>query len=581
MSPRPAARPTPWATIAAAILAGVVLGILGQMWLPIEERLLDGGLVLSGQVSYPAQAVMGLYYKGVWTLLYQLGALVLDAGVGYRAANFVFLLMPPAILTAAFALFIHGLTGRPLFSLAAAILCFMNGYFVSLFASSDYPLLGMAWNTPSTHSHGRFGAVLAAFSFAALVGGREALAAFTAAVLVAIHPVIGVYTVTMLAFGLGVARLAWHRPIVRPVVVGFAAGAGVALTSLAAFLLLRPAMPEVDEAANRVYIEVYSAFWDDHRNRTATRSDLLRVAVLFAVLAVPLLTFLLLRRGRRGAADAGAVALLGAVVVSTALYVLQHWGRALLPDIVLRAIPGRLINMQACFALAVIVGMTVFVADEAARRLRRRQQPKTLGSIFLRHPDAVAVAVAAVLAVRFVPGFVYGVVLAQREPEMVAAQQNLAEIDSPFWSKVRDIGLERLVLTAPELSLKALRYGRLPMALDTTAIDFVPYLPRTATALGTLVERGYGVSFFHPPSALKFLSVLPPGTGRDYWACLSPGQWQGIAQEFGIAALLVPADWTVRLPPMLSDSDYALYAMPAPANVPSGAAEPPCPVRRD
>lgn len=581
MSSLPVAKPTPWATVVAAMLAGVVLGICGQMWLPIEERLLDGGLVLSGQVSYPAQAVMGLYYKGVWTLLYQLGALVLDTGVSYRAANYIVLLMPPAILTAAFALFIHGLTGRPVFSLAAAILCFMNGYFVSLFASSDYPLLGMAWNTPSTHSHGRFGAVLAAFSFAALVGGREALAAFTAVVLVAVHPVIGVYTVTMLAFGLGVARLAWHRPIARPVVVGFAVGAGVALASLAAFLLLRPAMPEVDEAANRAYVEVYSAFWDDHRNRTATRSDLLRVAVLFAVLVAPLLTFLLLRRGRREAADAGAVALLGAVFVSTALYVLQHWGRALLPDIVLRAIPGRLINMQACFALAVIVGMTVFVADEIARRRRHSWQPKTPGSIFLRHPDAVAAAVALVLAARFAPGFVYGVILTQREPEMVAEQQKLAEIDSPFWSKVRELRLDRPVLTAPELSMKALRYGRLPIALDTTAIDFVPYLPQTATALGTLVERGYGVSFFHPPAALKFLSVLPPGTGRDYWACLSPGQWRGIAQEFGIAALLVPADWTVRLPLQLSDSSYALYAMPTQASAPAGGAETPCPLWRD
>lgn len=581
MSPRPLAKPAPWPLILAAMLAGVVMGAFGQRWLPIEERLLDGGLVLSGQVSYPAQAVMGLFYKGVWTLLYQLGALVLDAGVSYRAANFIFLLIPPAMLTAAFALFIHGLTGRPLFSLAAAILCFMNGHFVSLFASSDYPLLGMAWNTPSTHSHGRFGAVLAAFSFAALVGGREALAAFSAVVLVAVHPVIGGYVVTMLAFGLGVSRLAWHRPISRPVVVGFAAGAGVTLASLAAFLLLRPAMPDVDEAVNRTYIEVYSAFWDDHRNRTATGADLLRVAILFAVLTLQLLTFLLLRRGRRGSADAGAAALLAAVAVSTVLYVLQHWGRALLPDIVLRAIPGRLINMQACFAMAVIVGMTVFVADEIVHRFRHRWQPKTLGSIFVRHPNAIAAAVAVVLAARFLPGFVYGVILTQRDPEMVAAQQMLAEIDSPFWSKVRDLGFDRLVLTAPELSMKALRYGRLPIALDTTAIDFVPYLPQTATALGTLVERGYGVSFFHPPAALKFLSVLPPGTGRNYWACLSPGQWQGIAREFGIAAVLVPADWTVRLPLLLSDSNYALHALPAPASAPADATDPPCPVQRN
>jgi|GEM_PF-6745478 len=574
MRSRAVEKPTPWGLIAAAMLAGIVLGVLGQRWLPVEERLLDGGLVLSGQVSYPAQAVMGLYYQGVWTVLYQLGAVVLDAGASYPAANVLFQLVPPMLMTAAFAMFIHGLTGRPLFSLAAAILCFMNGYFVSLFASSDYPLLGMAWNTPSPHSYGRFGAVLAAFSLAALIGGRDALAAFSAAVLVAVHPVIGAYTVTMLAFGLGVARLAWSRPVPRTVLVGFAAGMSITLVSLAVFLMLRPAMPEVDAATNRAYLEIYNSFWDDHRNRTASFRQLLRAGALFVLLSVPLLVFLALRRGRRGVADAGAVALLCAVVASTLLYILQHWGRALLPDIAMRAIPGRLTNMQAPFAMAVIVAMTVFVADEIARRFGHRFKP-------FRFPNAVAVIVVAVLAVRFLPGFGQGLVTMQRDPDMIAARQASAEIDGPFWSKVRALKIDRLVLTAPELSLKGLRYGRLPIALDTTAIDFIPYLPQTATALGTLVERGYGVDFFHPPEVFRFGGILIEDAGRDYWACLSPGQWRPIAQSLGIAALLVPADWKVRLPLLLSDEDYALYAMP-PAVSPDAAtsAETPCPLWR-
>jgi hypothetical protein len=574
MSARAFEKPTPWGLIAAAMLAGLVLGALGQRWLPVEERLLDGGLVLSGQVSYPAQAVMGLYYQGVWTVLYQLGALVLEAGVSYAAANYVFQLIPPMLLTTAFALFIHGLTGRPLFSFAAAILCFMNGYVVSLFASSDYPLLGMAWNTPSPHSYGRFGAVLAAFCFAALIGGRDALAAFTAAVLVAVHPVIGAYTVTLLAFGLGVARLAWRCPVPRTVVAGFAAGMAITLASLAVFLMLRPAMPEVDAATNRAYLEVYDSFWDDHRNRTASLRDLLRAGQLFVLLSAPLVVFLALRRGRRGAADAGAVALLCAVAASTVLYILQHWGRALLPDIAMRAIPGRLTNMQAPFVLAMIVAMTVFVADEVARRFGP-------GFKLLRFPTTVAVTVVVVLAVRFLPGFVQGLVAMQRDPDMIAARRASAEIDGSFWSQVRALKIDRLVLTAPVLSLKGLRYGRLAIALDTTAIDFIPYLPQTATALGTLIERGYGVDFFHPPEVFRFGGILIEDAGRDYWACLSPGQWRPIAQSLGIAALLVPADWKVRLPLLLSDKDYALYAMPPAASSDAGTSdEPACPLWR-
>src|SRR5437763_86534 len=94
-------QPAPWWLIGSAMLIGVVMGVCGQMRIPMEERLLDGSLVLSGQVLYPDHAVMGLYYKGMWTMLYQLGALVLKMGVSYSVANYLFLLMPPALFTGA------------------------------------------------------------------------------------------------------------------------------------------------------------------------------------------------------------------------------------------------------------------------------------------------------------------------------------------------------------------------------------------------------------------------------------------------------------------------------------------------
>jgi hypothetical protein len=580
MNPRASENPAPWRLVLAALVAGLVLGLCGWMWQPVEERLLDGGLVLAGQVTYPPDALMGLYYKGVWTILYQLGALALGAGASYSTANLFFQLIPPALFTAAFALFVHGLTGRPWFSFAVAVLCFINGFLVLLFESSDYPLLGISWNMSSPHSYGRFGAVLAAFAFAALVGGRDALAAFTAAVLISVHPVIGTYVTVLLTCGWGVARVAWNRPVPRGVFAGFAAGLCITLASLAVWLMHRPAMPAVDPAANAPYLEIYSSFWDDHRNRTSSLRRLLRVLVMFVLLSAPLWAFLVLRRGRRGSADAGAVALLFATAAATVLYILQHWGQAFLPEIGMRAIPGRLLNMQAPFMMALLAAVVVFVADEMRPRRPARLATTRWAGPFFRSPNAVALGVVLVMAVRFLPGFVQGLVTTQRDAGMIAAREATREIDSPFWSKVRALRIDRVVLTAPELSLKGLRYGRLPVALDTTAIDFIPYLPQTATLLGTLVERGYGVDFFHPPQVFKFTGALKEGSGRDYWACLSPAQWRPIARSFDVAALLVPANWKVRLPLLLSDANYALYAMPTGAPDANALADPPCPLWR-
>ena len=83
------------------MLVGAGLGFFGYLRFPTEERFLYGSLVLSGNVAFPDQALMLLYYRGVWSLLDQLGALAFSAGMSFTAANLALLWMPPAFLTSA------------------------------------------------------------------------------------------------------------------------------------------------------------------------------------------------------------------------------------------------------------------------------------------------------------------------------------------------------------------------------------------------------------------------------------------------------------------------------------------------
>ena len=563
----------PWWLVVAAMLAGAALGFCGYLRFPTEERFLYGSLVLSGTVAFPDQALMLLYYRGVWSLLDQLGALAFIAGMSFTAANLAFLWMPPAFMTSAVALLAYGFTGRPLFSLLLAILCFMGGSLFLDFGSPDYPLAGIAWYAPNPHSYGRFGQLLAAFSFAALIGGRETLAAFTAACLIAVHPVLGAYTFIVIACGFVFAWLIWKQVVHRGVLLGFGAGLVVTAASLAVFLLTRPTMPDVDQQANQAYLQAYAAFWDSHSNQRATMTELVQVILASIVLALPLLAFLIVHRKPRSSADTGAIALLGAIVASSLLYVMQHWAPALLPGIVTRVIPGRLVNVQAALATPLLASLIVFARDEVVHRYNSRTSGAS--SILLRHPNGVAAALLALLAIGVVPSQVS---IAATRPSQEA------EGDSSFWSNVREQKITGLVLAPAGLAFKALRYGHLPIALDAAAFNFVNYLPRTATAFGRIVERGYGISFFHPPASVRtFLGSLPATAGRQYWACLSPEQWTPIAKELGIVALLVPADWAVRLPPLVADGNYALYAMPRemPPQRPAGGAESVCPLDRE
>jgi hypothetical protein len=270
---------------------------------------------------------------------------------------------------------------------------------------------------------------------------------------------------------------------------------------------------------------------------------------------------------------------------------MQHWAPAFLPAIVTRAIPGRLVNIQAALGMALLVSMIVFARDEAAHRFNRspsdassRPLSKLGDTILLRHPNGMAALLLVLLAIGVVPGLVATTATDLGHAAAVARQSQQLDEDSPFWSSVREQKITGLVLAPAGLAFKALRHGHLPIALDAAGFNFVNYLPRTATAFGKIMERGYGLSFFDPPASVRlFVGSLPRTTGQRYWACLSPEGWKQIAQELGIVALLVPADWAVRLPPLVRDSNYALYAMPREMSQqrPVGAAESPCSLDRE
>jgi hypothetical protein len=196
----------------------------------------------------------------------------------------------------------------------------------------------------------------------------------------------------------------------------------------------------------------------------------------------------------------------------------------------------------------------------------------------------MAAILLVLLAIGVVPGLISTTATDLGNTAAAVRQSQQLDDDSPFWSSVREQKITGLVLVPAGLAFKALRHGHLPIALDAAGFNFVNYLPRTATTFGRIMERGYGISFFDPPASVRlFVGSLPRTAGQRYWACLSPGHWKQIAQELGIVALLVPADWAVRLPPLVRDSNYALYAMPREMSQqpPAGAVESSCGLDRE
>jgi hypothetical protein len=114
---------------------GLLLGLLAPV---TSQEGLDGSPVLAGIVHDPPQSPMNQYFLGSWTIIHQLGALLLRAGLDQAYVSELFFLVPCALMVGAYAAVVYCFSGQFLMSLLAAPLCFLTNPLAKFFASPDY-----------------------------------------------------------------------------------------------------------------------------------------------------------------------------------------------------------------------------------------------------------------------------------------------------------------------------------------------------------------------------------------------------------------------------------------------------------
>ena len=538
----------PAALLGSALLLGLLLGLLAP---PASQEGLDGSLVLAGIVHYPPQSPMSQYFFGSWTLIHQLGALLLRAGLDQANVSELLFLIPCALLVCGYAAVVYCFSRQFLFSLLAAALCFLTNPLAKFFASPDYIPVGLLWAQPPVQTFGFWAHAGAVWVVGCLAAGRRALAGCSALLLIAVHPVLGAYMTALLAMTSLAGRFFLGLRL-----DGFAQGAalGAALTSLSGLFYLKM-RPDLSGAIDQTAYDVYMSVWDTHRSHVMTAGTATRIALAGLIAVVVISAFVILARPRRANALLTSGLVLLAVVVSTLAYFATHLLPALLPDIVLRAAPGRLLNVQAFLSTPMALGLVAFAIGQALNAA------KTPASI--RVGRAFPIIALAILALGLAQS-----VLSRRDAMIENAHsllstRGLGEGSLPnnaaFWRDARGAGISGLVLTSRAASRPTLDFGHVPIALNVGAFDFVPYIPQTAGAVARIVEEGYGISFSDPPPDMRHGGALPPDGGKTYWAGLTPADWCRISRDLGVGAIVAPRDWTVNLPDRVIGGDFTLY----------------------
>lgn len=569
-------------------LAGGLVGVTQAHW----QWSVEHAQVLAGIVSYPTTSPVAIAHAKFWSLLPQLGALLLSAGVTEWALSI-------AISGLMGVLAFQGLSAVG-YALSRDELVAIGAVFV-LFASRAYDygvvypisLLG----TPDTY--GAVGLMLLVQVIGLFALRWYRTAAFLLAISPAIHVTLGLWLLAVIG-GASVAIGGEPLAALRRAWKFFAAGATITLVSFIAQRMLAPDIPPIDEATAATYFHAFVPFWDGHRRPAGFLTG-----GMFLNLSSTVLAAVWLLKYRRSMPDAVQL-LLGVMVVSgVAGFGVAVWSRlpdGWMPVFVIRAIPNRVLNLNIVLAGAVAFGLAGTLRPAWASRavLLVTAAGLLLSSQssfwWLVSPGNFSVETIYVLAAAMAALLVAGA-LSRHRLDVGASQVSagagrdrarrgswlrptLAAVfavaliltvmgpgrfeHGPWNAWKRDAVLQRaseghgLLLTGGDLFMIQLRTRR-PVVLDGMTLDTLPYALEAGPVIDRILREVYQIDLFHPPREAWGGGRVPRRANQRAWEAIDPARWQEIGRTYDVSEIVTPANWKLQLPHVAQSSEFELY----------------------
>jgi hypothetical protein len=564
----------------AVLLASGALGFLFGLGYADWQWAVEHAQVLAGLVRYPPDSPVAIAHAKLWSLTSQLGALLMSIGVSEIALSKLISGVMGLVSFQALAAIVYALSRDALLAIGAVFVIFVSGVFDY---GPIYPvdLLGTA------HTHGVLGLSVSVLAVGLIGMGWYRAGGFVVAIAPAVHLALGAWTLVVVVIA-GLASGEDGRVAARAGWRGFFAGVAVALASYGLHRFMAPDVPPIDPAAAERYLRAFVPFWDGHRQAVDLASYGVRLAA-----ALVLLAFVAERLIRATLTASARLLLRVSAIGGAGALALAAWASlspATLPDVVLLAMPGRLINAGVFMAGAIVIGLA------GVRRARPHQIAllflvaglvvsshsrlwELIGTRLFRLDPLAVLAVAAValvflawrggvaavsLHLRIAIAMALGVAGTVALTEMVLAQP---QRDGIFLDRTNDpvfagaAGGEGPLLTAGELFMIQLR-ARRPVLLDGGTLDTLPYALEQGPAMDRILKDVYGVDLFNPPPEAFGGGRVPQEFSRRVWEAYTAEKWQEIGRTYGVHQIIAPGDWQIAVPRVTESAGLGLFTIP-------------------
>jgi len=594
------ARNGPLATVA---LSGILGYWIGYRCLPAWQVAIEPAQVIAGIVTYPIDNPNYIYEIKLWTVLHQVLAPALRAGVSEIALSQILSGVVGMMALQALSLFVFAFSRDVLYAVASGFVIFLSG---AAQFSGTYPIDWMG----TTHTYGVIGQSALVLTFAAFGSGALRAGALLLGMMPAIHPSLGIWAGVIVSLAL----LTDARRLVaalRPALPWFAAGCAITIVSFADYWWRARGVTPVPAAVADHYVKTFITLWDGHRTPATLQHPeiyLNNPAVRLSAAAIPIALIWIggLRATLPRGADLAVRLILASACVACGLVLVSFVTGGWLPDVVQMLMPMRLLNIAgmtfAAWTLGVLGawrrrwawGETAAILLMIALLLGDRTRlllPPAINDIRQGGISTFAIVLIAMVAATVRAWMQRNRPAHREEPAGlsrlnggVAAVRTLAVAALVvFWVYTTTVHIalplifrdrahdpvfgaasvqSGLLLTGGTLHLIQLRTRR-PVLLDGGGTDGIVYTSAAAPAMDQIVKDVYGIDMFEPSAQVRDSGEpISPGINRQNWELYSHAKWLDIRRRYGVTQVLTPTPLQLALPLVAETQDLRLYDIP-------------------
>ena len=480
---------------------------------------LDGGLVLSGIIDYPNPiSPLKYYYHNSWTLLHQVSEILLRLDFSIINASRILLF---------FSTFSFGIAAYLILTK------FTNDHFLSLFVSiiililqknfgdTDYPSLII-----SNHTYGMFGLALSSLIFSLILNSSHKLSAFFSVLLVGIHPVIGIWILSIILLSLLLQR---DKKLFKVYLKGFLYGCPIIFLSFIWFI-----ENNIGQISfNKENFKIYMDLWDGHRNQSGFihYEYLIKTFLLFFIV-----NFYLFLTNKKGEFFSKFFNL--SVVLSSLIYFVYKFFPNLFADFLIKAMPTRFLILHSFVGWPFIIGSVYRIC------LKFNLKIKFIQKLFL-----------FLVILHSIQQYKNFIDVKQGFLKQLSIQNENNE--NSIFKEISKSSYEGYFITTKSTTSQIGRIALKPALVHLYSFNFIPYHPYLVDIYFEILNDVYKIDINNPPILNN--TDIPDIFIKDEFENKSRTDWIALKKKYNANYVAAPTEWKIQLDLIKRNKFFSIY----------------------